>query len=90
MVNIKKVLLFLNCLLMSACTTAGEKDVAFSASEKIACQNPRPQICTREYNPVCATYNDGSKKTAATGCTACSDSEVTGYIAGACEIIKSD
>lgn len=90
MVNIKKALLFLSCLMISACATVDEGNITSSASAKTACQDPRPEMCTREYNPVCATYKNDSKKTAATGCTACSDSEVTGYIAGACEIIKSD
>ena len=48
------------------------------------CEDPRPQICTREYNPVCATLNDGSRKTYATGCTACSDQAVKGWLAGEC------
>ena len=49
------------------------------------CTDPRPQICTREYDPVCATLEDGSVKTYATGCTACSDQQVTGYRPGSCE-----
>ena len=55
----------------------GELDV-------IICQNPRPEICTREYNPVCATLSDGSEKTYATGCTSCSDEAVISYRAGSC------
>jgi len=50
----------------------------------ITCPEPRPQICTREYNPVCARLQDGSVKTYATGCTACSDPAVRGYRPGAC------
>lgn len=49
------------------------------------CTEPRPQICTREYRPVCAQTRNGSFKTYATGCTACSDSDVAGYVDGACE-----
>jgi len=50
-----------------------------------ACTDPRPQICTREYRPVCANLSDGSTKTYATGCTACSDPKVSGYRDLACE-----
>jgi len=58
---------------------------AESKEKKITiCTEPRPQICTREYNPVCATLNDGSVKTYATGCTACSDTKVIHYMAGVC------
>ena len=49
------------------------------------CTDPRPQICTREYDPVCATLEDGSVKTYATGCTACSDQQVTSYRPASCE-----
>ena len=54
------------------------------ATDVILCEEPRPQICTREYNPVCATLQDGSSKTYATGCTSCSDSSVRAYQAGEC------
>jgi alkaline phosphatase D len=51
----------------------------------IACPDPRPQVCTREYRPVCAQLQDGSLKTYSNGCSACTDPEVTGYHDGACE-----
>lgn len=50
------------------------------------CKQPRPEICTREYRPVCATLNTGSEeKTYATGCTACADPAVIKYRESACE-----
>lgn len=49
-----------------------------------SCSDPRPQICTREYNPVCARLDDGTWMTYATGCTACADKAVVGWRAGAC------
>ena len=55
------------------------------ALDVILCEEPRPQICTREYDPVCATLKDGSTRTGATGCTSCSDPAVVGYRDGACE-----
>ncbi len=54
------------------------------ALDLILCEEPRPQICTREYNPVCATLQDGSTITGSTGCTSCSDPKVVGYKMGAC------
>jgi len=62
----------------------------------VECTDPRPQICTREYMPVCATKDTGikcvgkqcptSKKvTYATGCTACADQKVRGYMPGECD-----
>ena len=49
------------------------------------CQEPKPQICTREFRPVCAQMQDGSFKTYSTGCTSCTNPNVVGYRDGACE-----
>lgn len=49
------------------------------------CPEPRPEICTREYRPVCAQMHSGGSKTYATGCTACADADVAGYGDGACK-----
>jgi len=59
------------------------------------CKEPRPQICTREYRPVCATRDTGIRcvttpcdsqefKTYGNGCTACADTNVSEYRSGAC------
>jgi len=48
------------------------------------CKEPRPQICTMEYIPVCASLKDNSFKTYATGCSACSDVNVIKHKAGQC------
>ena len=86
----KVTLLFLMGTLVSACAVYSEKSPRSSVSEQAVCEDPRPQICTSEYNPVCASYKDGSKKTASTGCTACSDYEVAGHMKGACETATAD
>lgn len=49
------------------------------------CTEPRPEICTMDYNPVCGSLEDGSTKTYSNGCSACSDSAVTGWTQGTCE-----
>lgn len=51
----------------------------------IVCTEPRPQICTMQYMPVCAILGDGSTKTYATDCSACSDARVVSYSADACK-----
>ena len=50
-----------------------------------SCPEPRPKVCTREYDPVCARRSDGSWTTLATGCTACGDEDVVGFRRGVCE-----
>ena len=55
-----------------------------NAGSLVLCPEPRPQICTREYRPVCAQMQDGTFKTYSTGCTSCSDPNVIGYRDGAC------
>jgi hypothetical protein len=58
---------------------------AGSTKEMVPCTEPRPQVCTQDYRPVCAELQDGSFKTFSNGCSACSDPAVTGYRDGACE-----
>ena len=61
----------------------------------VVCQDPRPQICTMDYKPVCASRDTGVRcvttpcpstewKTYSNGCTACSDALVFGYVGGEC------
>ena len=56
-----------------------------SAPNIILCKEPRPQICTQEYVPVCANLKDGAKRTYASGCVACSDANVLSYRPNRCE-----
>lgn len=48
------------------------------------CTDPRPEICTQNYAPVCGVHADGSRQTYSNGCMACSNPEVVGSLAGAC------
>lgn len=60
---------------VTGCSTAtSSDDPSFTK-----CEEPRPQVCTQEYRPVCAELQNGETKTYATGCTACSDVNVVGY-----------
>ena len=80
-------LLILLSLLSVACVSSGERKEINNepgALDIILCEQPRPQICTREYDPVCATLEGGEVKTYATGCTSCADTKVTSYITGKC------
>ena len=48
------------------------------------CEEPRPQVCTMDYRPVCASLSGGGWKTFSNGCSACADSSVEGWSDGAC------
>ena len=61
----------------------------------ITCKDPRPEICTKEYRPVCAEVDTGLRcvkapcaskdhKTYSNACTACADHKVFGYRFGTC------
>ena len=87
-------------LLCTACTTPGAPVAAPSAPAKpplpiTACTEPRPEICTFEYLPVCASRDTGVRcvkapcpatewKTYGNACSACADAKVSGYVKGAC------
>lgn len=84
---LRSFLLILLSLLSIACaTTVDEKSNINEpgALDLILCEEPRPQICTSEYNPVCGTLQDGTTVTGSTGCTSCSDPNVVGYKMGSC------
>lgn len=50
------------------------------ASEPItACTEPRPQLCTLQYAPACASLVAGGFRTYASACNACADPAVAGY-----------
>ena len=78
MKKIFTLLFIYSCL--SACTTKADVIKGYTA-----CVEPRPDICTMNYMPVCGFRNNKESKTYSNACTACADSEVISYIAHACE-----
>ncbi|RLQ22341.1 hypothetical protein DWB85_08675 [Seongchinamella sediminis] len=48
------------------------------------CTDPRPQVCTMEYAPVCAALVAGGSKQYSSACNACADDAVSGYLSGEC------
>ena len=49
------------------------------------CEDPRPQVCTMIYAPVCALHRDGHVETHSSSCNACADDTVSRYVEGSCE-----
>lgn len=78
---IKSLSLIIGAIVISACSTTSTTSTDNNTTQ---CEEPRPQMCTMEYMPVCATLADGSNKTFASGCSACGDSEVKSYTDNEC------
>lgn len=57
---------------------------AGKAGGLMQCSEPRRQMCTREYRPVCAQKADGTTGTYSNPCTACSNAIVKSYTPGGC------
>jgi len=82
--------------LLALCFIGGCGTPALNASDETRqCGDPRPQMCTREYRPVCASRDTGVRcvttpcpskewQTYGNACDACSDKAVSGYREGAC------
>jgi hypothetical protein len=51
---------------------------------QVTCSVPRPQVCTREYRPVCGTRRDGVRQTYGNACSACADVRVMNHVPGSC------
>jgi hypothetical protein len=65
--------------LLAACASSGPTPTLTTQ-----CTTPRPQVCTMEYAPVCATQTGGGRGDYSSACNACADDKVTGYLNGPC------
>jgi len=72
------------CSVVTTLTACAGNSGTQPPSDLTRCSEPRPEICTAHYDPVCGTLADGSTATYATSCTACADAKVAGWIAGEC------
>lgn len=82
-----RIALAIGLILLAGCSTAARQPAANSAQADIAlisCTEPRPELCTMEYAPACATLKAGGEREYASGCSACSDDVVAGYRPGPC------
>ncbi len=83
------------CVMLYGCAATPESPADISDIET-RCGDPRPEMCTREYRPVCALRDTGVRcvttpcpstewKTYGNACDACADADVIGHLPGACE-----
>jgi hypothetical protein len=73
-------------LLITGCgsTSPQPQNVDPTAPPLISCTDPRPEVCTMQYAPVCGELAAGGRREYASACNACSDPAVTGYLIGSC------
>lgn len=79
----------------SACRSEGPPPAA-AAGDYTACTEPRPEMCTQDYRPVCGLRDTGvrcvttpcdaawEEKTYSNACAACSHADVHGWRPGVC------
>ncbi len=73
--------IFFGLFMLTICWADG---VQTTAVEHNICPQQRPQLCTMDYQPVCAQTQDKTNKTYANGCNACAEQQVVSYSLGAC------
>ena len=94
-VSTRSRLFILFSIIMLAACSEHARSVPASDELAVECRDPRPQMCTQEYRPVCATRDNGVRCVTApcdstenvtypNGCTACADPAVYYFRAGAC------
>jgi hypothetical protein len=80
------VLPWLLVAVTSGCAATGDPPPPRDDSpDLVACSDPRPQMCTMQYDPVCARLGSGDTaawKSYSNGCTACSNPAVSAYRPG--------
>ena len=81
-----KIPTIFNLLLVGAVflSQAYGKAESVQDDELTPCQEPRPEICTQDYTPVCGKLANGERRTYPNACSACAKAEVVGYAPGEC------
>ena len=85
-------------IMLAACSEHARSIPAVN-TDMVECREPRPEMCTQEYRPVCATRDNGVRcvttpcdstedVTYSNGCMACADPSVYFFRADAC--VRSD
>ena len=88
------ILFFVMLFAMTGCNGAAV-ETSTNPTIDAECQDPRPELCTQEYDPVCTLRDTGNRcvttpcpstewKTYGNACRACNDTDVMGYRMGEC------
>ena len=95
LLTIISMLIIMSCQPVKKHTREQQSSGAIKNSLFKTCSSPRPNMCTQEYNPVCAKKDTDircvttpcpseEEVTFGNACGACSDSKVSAYRLGEC------
>ena len=70
--------------MLAGCQTGTAPDRT-SSEFPLTCPDQRPEVCTQQYDPVCALVGQSTQQTFSNACHACADWRVSVYRAGACQ-----
>ena len=73
------ILVLFAALFLNGCDTSSDNEILDTM-----CSDPRPEVCTMEYDPVCGYKSDKTSKAYSSGCSACTEKEIIGYKNGEC------
>ncbi|MEP4486997.1 MAG: hypothetical protein ABJ013_15305 [Halioglobus sp.] len=72
------------CVLVSVLGACATPEATTPPTTLTQCTAPRPQVCTMQYEPVCANLVKGGTAEYSSGCNACADDAVGGFEKGQC------
>lgn len=78
-------LIFVVLLSGSLFSCASMHEKGMSEDKLVKCARPRPEVCTKEYRPVCGFEPDGNHKTFSNACSACASTDIISYCGGNCK-----
>jgi hypothetical protein len=87
--SLKLLVVLLISIGATACASIEDAQPSIKPIGGIACTEPRPQMCTRDYRPVCG-MSGTEQKTYGNACSACADKAVISYREGSCEQKKGN
>ena len=80
---ISTITLFM-AMMLSACVSTTIEDKS-DAPKLAKCPEERPEMCTMQYDPVCAKLIDNTLQTFSNSCSACADKQSVAYLQGECK-----
>lgn len=82
----QSLILILVGLMLASCATSPENTALELPTHQ--CQEPRPEVCTMEYKPVCGLNQAKEKFDFSNACSACSDHQIMRWFEGQCDTVE--